>query len=225
MWNLLKIVVKSSQFIHLFDISDLIPLDLLSFVLEKDPSKLAPNVHVKQARGVSGVHFSGPHTSMTFPSSSQLLVNCELFPQNISIVLTLKIDSGAAKVSILEVRLHVKFTVRSALNIDPGSILRLWGGFRALTGNKSVNQYGISTLIFLDPQSVSNRNNRPEITLFDRSKVANLGVICVGHQLSNYEGNCTNFLFVVFPSKHINSSRNCTLLTQSWLDLESVRWP
>lgn len=145
MWNLLKIVVKSSQFIHLFDISDLIPLDLLSFVLEKDPSKLAPNVHVKQARGVSGVHFSGPHTSMTFPSSSQLLVNCELFPQNISIVLTLKIDSGAAKVSILEVRLHVKFTVRSPLNPDPGSSLRLWVGFRALTGNKSVNQYGIST--------------------------------------------------------------------------------
>lgn len=141
MWSLLKIVVKSSQFIHLFDISDLIPLDLLSFVLEKDPSKLAPNVHVKQARGVRGVHFSGPHTSMTFPSSSQLLVNCELFPQNISIVLTLKIDSGAAKVSILEVRLHVKFTVGSALNPDPGCSLRLWVGFRALTGNKSVNQY------------------------------------------------------------------------------------
>ncbi|TNM95279.1 hypothetical protein fugu_016362 [Takifugu bimaculatus] len=89
-------------------LTDLIPLDLLSFVLEKDPSKLAPNVHVKQARGVRGVHFSGPHTSVTFPSSSKLLVNCELFPQNISIVLTLKIDSGAAKVSILEVRLHVK---------------------------------------------------------------------------------------------------------------------
>lgn len=90
-------------------ISDLIPLDLLSFVLEKDPSKLAPNVQVKPAMGVRGVHFSGPHTSMSF-ASSQLLTNCELLPQNISIVVTLKINSGAAKVSIPEIRIHLKLS-------------------------------------------------------------------------------------------------------------------
>lgn len=90
-------------------ISDLIPLDLLSFVLEKDPSKLAPNVQVKPAMGVRGVHFSGPHTSMSF-ASSQLLKNCELLPQNISIVVTLKINSGAAKVSITEIRIHLKLS-------------------------------------------------------------------------------------------------------------------
>ncbi|CAG10357.1 unnamed protein product, partial [Tetraodon nigroviridis] len=94
--------------------SDLNPVDLLSFVLEKDPSKLVPNVQVKQAMGVRGVRFSGPHTSMSF-ASSQLLTNCELLPQNVSIVVTLKISSGAAKVSVPEVRLHPKVAVRSDL--------------------------------------------------------------------------------------------------------------
>lgn len=81
--------------------SDLPPLDLLSFVLERDTSKLVPGVHIKQAGGVRGIHFSSPHTAMSFPSS-QLLVNCDLFPQEFSIVVTLKVSSGAAKVSVLE---------------------------------------------------------------------------------------------------------------------------
>uniref|UniRef100_A0A3Q3W5M0 Thrombospondin-like N-terminal domain-containing protein n=1 Tax=Mola mola TaxID=94237 RepID=A0A3Q3W5M0_MOLML len=74
----------------------LIPLDLLSFVLERDTSKLVPGVHMKQVGGVRGVHFSSPHTSMSFPSS-QLLVNCELFPREFSIVVTLKVSSSSAK--------------------------------------------------------------------------------------------------------------------------------
>lgn len=109
---------ESPQSNSLCDVSDLIPLDLLSFVLEKDPSKLVPNVQVKQAMGVRGVHFSAPHTSMNL-ATSQLLANCELFPQNVSIVVTLKLNS-AAKVSIPEVRLHLKWTVRFALNPKPG---------------------------------------------------------------------------------------------------------
>lgn len=56
---------------------------------------------MKQAGGVRGVHFSSPHTSMSFPSS-QLLVNCDLFPTEFSIVVTLKVTSSAAKVSIPE---------------------------------------------------------------------------------------------------------------------------
>lgn len=122
----------------LFDFSDSSPLDLLSFVLEKDPSKLAPNVHVKQATGVRGVRFSGPHTSMTFPSS-QLLANCELFPGNLSIVVTLKINSAAAKVSIPRVILQLKLTVRSALNPNPGSSLRLRVSARLYTDWESVH--------------------------------------------------------------------------------------
>uniref|UniRef100_A0A3Q3G0R4 Thrombospondin-type laminin G domain and EAR repeats a n=1 Tax=Labrus bergylta TaxID=56723 RepID=A0A3Q3G0R4_9LABR len=47
--------------------ADLLPLDLLSF----------------QAGGVSGVQFSSPHPSMSFPSS-QLLVDCDLFPKEFS---------------------------------------------------------------------------------------------------------------------------------------------
>uniref|UniRef100_A0A4W6EEI3 Thrombospondin type laminin G domain and EAR repeats n=1 Tax=Lates calcarifer TaxID=8187 RepID=A0A4W6EEI3_LATCA len=59
------------------------------FVLERDTSKLVPGVQMRQAGGVRGVHFSSPHTSMSFPSS-QLLVNCDLFPKEFSIVVTLK---------------------------------------------------------------------------------------------------------------------------------------
>ncbi|KAK9534348.1 hypothetical protein VZT92_009394 [Zoarces viviparus] len=72
--------------------TDLLPLDLLSFVLERDSSKLIAGVHMKQAGGVRGVHFSSPHTSMSF-ASSQLLVDCDLFPKEFSIVVTLKVTS------------------------------------------------------------------------------------------------------------------------------------
>ncbi|XP_069007924.1 thrombospondin-type laminin G domain and EAR repeat-containing protein-like isoform X2 [Embiotoca jacksoni] len=70
--------------------TDLFPLDMLSFVLERDTSKLVPGVHMKEAGGVRGVHFSSPGNSMSFPSS-QLLVNCDLFPKEFSIVLTLRV--------------------------------------------------------------------------------------------------------------------------------------
>ncbi|XP_076013664.1 thrombospondin-type laminin G domain and EAR repeat-containing protein-like [Genypterus blacodes] len=73
-----------------------LPLDLLSFILEKDTSKLLPGVHMRQAGGVRGVHFSSPQSSMIFPSS-QVLANCELFPQEFSIVLTLKLTHIAPK--------------------------------------------------------------------------------------------------------------------------------
>ncbi|XP_061599449.1 thrombospondin-type laminin G domain and EAR repeat-containing protein-like [Cololabis saira] len=76
--------------------TDSLPLDLLSFVLERDTSKLVPGVRLKQARGVRGVQFLTPDPSMSFPSS-QLLVNCDLFPQEFSIVLTLKLTRAATK--------------------------------------------------------------------------------------------------------------------------------
>ncbi|KAK5857618.1 hypothetical protein PBY51_010850 [Eleginops maclovinus] len=57
--------------------TDMLPLDLLSFVLERDTSKLVPGVHMKQAGG--------------------LLVNCDLLPKQFSIVLTLKVTSSAPK--------------------------------------------------------------------------------------------------------------------------------
>lgn len=87
--------------LHLYFLLDLPPLDLLSFVLERDTSKPVPGVHIKQAGSLRGLHFSSPHTAMSFPAS-QLLVNCDLFPQEFSIVLTLKVSSSAAKVSISE---------------------------------------------------------------------------------------------------------------------------
>ncbi|KAM9354043.1 thrombospondin-type laminin G domain and EAR repeat-containing protein-like [Pholidichthys leucotaenia] len=69
--------------------SDLPALDLLSFVLERDPSKLVPGARMKQDGGVRGVHFSSPDACPSFASSA-VLVNCDLFPKEFSIVLTLK---------------------------------------------------------------------------------------------------------------------------------------
>ncbi|XP_060919431.1 thrombospondin-type laminin G domain and EAR repeat-containing protein-like isoform X1 [Labrus mixtus] len=90
--------------------ADLLPLDLLSFVLERDPSKLVPGVSMRQAGGVSGVQFSSPHPSMSFPSS-QLLVDCDLFPKEFSFVLTIKVSDTATKrneyiFSLLEPKNH-----------------------------------------------------------------------------------------------------------------------
>ncbi|XP_040055648.2 thrombospondin-type laminin G domain and EAR repeat-containing protein isoform X1 [Gasterosteus aculeatus] len=76
--------------------TDLVPLDLLSFVLERDPSQLTAGGHMKQEEGVRGVHLSSPHASMSFPSS-QLLVDCDLFPKEFSIVVTLKVTGFSPK--------------------------------------------------------------------------------------------------------------------------------
>ncbi|RVE57377.1 hypothetical protein OJAV_G00215740 [Oryzias javanicus] len=75
---------------------DVIPLDLLSFILERDTSRLVPGVRIREADGVRGVHFVSPDVSMSFPLS-QLMVNCDLFPKEFSIVLTLKVSRTAAK--------------------------------------------------------------------------------------------------------------------------------
>ncbi|KAG7258350.1 hypothetical protein CRUP_019280 [Coryphaenoides rupestris] len=76
--------------------TDLPPLDLLSFVLERDTSRPTPGVRVMEDGGVRGVRFSRPHPSLSFPSA-QLLVNCDLFPVEFSIVATLKVSPGDPK--------------------------------------------------------------------------------------------------------------------------------
>ncbi|XP_028995913.1 thrombospondin-type laminin G domain and EAR repeat-containing protein-like [Betta splendens] len=76
--------------------TDVVPLDLLSFVLERDASKPVPGADVREAGGVRGVQLSSPHTFMSFPSS-QLLVNSNLFPKEFSIVVTLKVTRSALK--------------------------------------------------------------------------------------------------------------------------------
>nr|XP_015825245.2 thrombospondin-type laminin G domain and EAR repeat-containing protein isoform X1 [Nothobranchius furzeri] len=93
--------------------ADLLPLDLLSFVLERDTSKLVPGVHMKQALGVRGVHFLSPDAPLSF-SSSQILVNCDLFPKEFSIISTFKVNHSTPKrneyiFSLLEAK-----TVKSA---------------------------------------------------------------------------------------------------------------
>uniref|UniRef100_A0A3B3ULJ8 Thrombospondin type laminin G domain and EAR repeats n=1 Tax=Poecilia latipinna TaxID=48699 RepID=A0A3B3ULJ8_9TELE len=69
----------------------LLPLDLLSFVLERDTSRVVPGARVKQAAGARGVQFLSPDASLSF-AASQLLVNCDLFPKEFSIVVTVKVN-------------------------------------------------------------------------------------------------------------------------------------
>ncbi|KAM4723498.1 thrombospondin-type laminin G domain and EAR repeat-containing protein-like isoform 2-T2 [Anableps anableps] len=76
--------------------TELLPLDLLSFVLERDTSRVVPGSLVKQSAGVRGIQFLSPDMSMSFPAS-QLLVNCDLFPKEFSIVFTVKVNRIAPK--------------------------------------------------------------------------------------------------------------------------------
>ncbi|KAK7896606.1 hypothetical protein WMY93_021931 [Mugilogobius chulae] len=76
-----------------------VPLDLLSFVLERDSSTLVPGVSIEESQGVRGLRFSSPHRSMSF-SSSELLIDCDLFPHEFSVVVTLSITHSDPQVNI-----------------------------------------------------------------------------------------------------------------------------
>ncbi|XP_046872229.1 thrombospondin-type laminin G domain and EAR repeat-containing protein-like isoform X2 [Hypomesus transpacificus] len=76
--------------------TDQLPLDLLSRVLPVGAPAPPSGLRMIQAGGVRGVRFSHPHPSLSFPSS-QLLMNCDLFPREFSIVVTLKITRIAPK--------------------------------------------------------------------------------------------------------------------------------
>uniref|UniRef100_A0A8C6TMB7 Thrombospondin-type laminin G domain and EAR repeats a n=1 Tax=Neogobius melanostomus TaxID=47308 RepID=A0A8C6TMB7_9GOBI len=86
-----------SPFVVLVLCPGVVPLDLLSFVLERDTSRLVPGVHLDQAEGVRGLRFSSPHLSMSFPSSD-LLPDCHLFPQQFSMVVTLSVTRSNPQV-------------------------------------------------------------------------------------------------------------------------------
>uniref|UniRef100_A0AAY4C3A6 Thrombospondin-type laminin G domain and EAR repeat-containing protein n=1 Tax=Denticeps clupeoides TaxID=299321 RepID=A0AAY4C3A6_9TELE len=66
-------------------LSDLFPLDLLSHSLPQGGHALS-GVHTVQAEGARGVHMTSP---LSFPSS-QVFVNCLMFPHEFSIMVTLK---------------------------------------------------------------------------------------------------------------------------------------
>ncbi|XP_067099766.1 thrombospondin-type laminin G domain and EAR repeat-containing protein-like [Osmerus mordax] len=76
--------------------TDQLPLDLLSRVLPVGAPVPPSGLHMIQTGGVRGLRFSHPHPSLSFPSS-QLLMNCDLFPREFSIVVTLKITRMAPK--------------------------------------------------------------------------------------------------------------------------------
>ncbi|KAJ1187438.1 hypothetical protein NDU88_004214 [Pleurodeles waltl] len=74
--------------------TDLRPLDLLS---EVAPSRPAPSgIRMIQAQGARGFRFSTSAHTLSFPAS-QLFVHCDLFPEEFSLVITVKIDSMPAK--------------------------------------------------------------------------------------------------------------------------------
>ncbi|XP_064165813.1 thrombospondin-type laminin G domain and EAR repeat-containing protein [Anguilla rostrata] len=77
--------------------TDLLPLDFLSLVLPKGGEALM-GVRMVQDGGARGLRFTGPPRALSFPAS-QLFINCEFFPQEFSIVVTLKVARVAPKKS------------------------------------------------------------------------------------------------------------------------------
>ncbi|XP_019727911.1 thrombospondin-type laminin G domain and EAR repeat-containing protein isoform X1 [Hippocampus comes] len=89
---------------------DLAPVDLLSTVLEKDAYGLMAGVHVRSSGGVRGIHFSGPHAPVS------LLSNCDHFPKDFSVVVTLKVARIAHKKS------EYIFTILEPKRAEPGAL-------------------------------------------------------------------------------------------------------
>ncbi|XP_048869448.1 thrombospondin-type laminin G domain and EAR repeat-containing protein-like isoform X1 [Brienomyrus brachyistius] len=75
--------------------TDLVPLDLLSRALPGHGQAL-PGVHMVQHKGARGLQLSGPNGDISFPASP-LFVNCDFFPEEFSIVVTLKVSHLANK--------------------------------------------------------------------------------------------------------------------------------
>uniref|UniRef100_A0A672SZJ3 Thrombospondin-type laminin G domain and EAR repeat-containing protein-like n=1 Tax=Sinocyclocheilus grahami TaxID=75366 RepID=A0A672SZJ3_SINGR len=84
------------QLLSLFSLSpDLRPVDLLSRVLPHNGEALS-GVRMVQEGGARGVQFFSPTQALTFPSS-QLFINCPLFPAEFSIVATVKVSHTRMK--------------------------------------------------------------------------------------------------------------------------------
>ncbi|KAJ8282349.1 hypothetical protein COCON_G00048680 [Conger conger] len=75
--------------------TDLLPLDFLSRVLPGGGKALS-GLRVVQDQGAKGLQLAGPHEALSFPSS-QIFINCHLFPTEFSIVVTLKVSHVAPK--------------------------------------------------------------------------------------------------------------------------------
>ncbi|XP_041937368.1 thrombospondin-type laminin G domain and EAR repeat-containing protein isoform X1 [Alosa sapidissima] len=78
--------------------ADLLPLDFLSRVLPQEGQAVGAGVRLVQDGGVQGVQLSGPLRGLGFPSS-QIFVNCQRFPSEFSVVVTIKVDRIAPKMS------------------------------------------------------------------------------------------------------------------------------
>lgn len=76
--------------------TDLLPLDLLSRVLPVS-GRAQDGIRMVQSRGARGFQFSGSPQLFSFPAS-QLFINCNFFPAEFSIVVTLKIPQMAPEV-------------------------------------------------------------------------------------------------------------------------------
>ncbi|XP_052004952.1 thrombospondin-type laminin G domain and EAR repeat-containing protein-like [Xyrauchen texanus] len=77
--------------------TDLLPLDLVSRVLPAD-WKAQNGIRMVQSRGARGFQFSGSPQLFSFPAS-QLFINCNFFPAEFSIIVTLKIPKMAPEKS------------------------------------------------------------------------------------------------------------------------------
>ncbi|XP_032132484.1 thrombospondin-type laminin G domain and EAR repeat-containing protein-like [Sapajus apella] len=77
--------------------TDLRPLDVLAEVVPSDGA--TSGIRIVQVQGAQGLQLSSaaPHT-MSFPAS-RIFSRCDLFPEEFSIVITLRVPNLPAKVS------------------------------------------------------------------------------------------------------------------------------
>ncbi|XP_036395888.1 thrombospondin-type laminin G domain and EAR repeat-containing protein [Megalops cyprinoides] len=73
--------------------TDLLPLDFLSLVLPEGGAALM-GVRMVQEGGARGLQWTGPPWALSFPAS-QIFINCDFFPEEFSIVVTLKVSRVA----------------------------------------------------------------------------------------------------------------------------------
>lgn len=92
--------------------TDLLQLDLLSRVLP-GTSTAQDGIHIVQSRGSRGFQFSGSPQLFSFPAS-QLFVNCNFFPAEFSIVVTLKIPQMTPEVRTKKIKILFSLSLKTS---------------------------------------------------------------------------------------------------------------
>ncbi|KAJ8004417.1 hypothetical protein DPEC_G00135500 [Dallia pectoralis] len=113
---------------------DLLPLDFLAQVLPAGGTKPLSDVRMIQSQGARGLQLAGSQEALSF-SASQLFTNCDYFPSEFSIVVTLKIPRLSNKSFSLQRNEYILSLVEEdsdrlliGLRVSPERLHFLFGG-------------------------------------------------------------------------------------------------